>query len=126
MSSIPPLSNPYAPSSAGSPPAPRGRWTAVKRIGVVSLAKVMGILYLIFGLIFGFIGTMVVIGAAALGGGGNGADIAVAVGMGVGYMVVLPLIYGMIGVTAGLILGGVYNLVARTTGGIELQLDALE
>ena len=85
----------------------------VKRIGVLSLAKILGILYAIFGLVFGILFT--IFGSAGFG-----------VGMGPTFgsvsIIIFPILYGIMGFIGGLITAFFYNLVAGKVGGLEVEL----
>ena len=94
----------------------------VKRLGVLSLGKVMGLLYALLGLLIGFIFSCVsVIGSVAaiseLGGEGLGFL------FGIGSIIIFPIFYGVIGFVAGLLVAALYNLIARFVGGIEIYTE---
>lgn len=98
----------------------------IKRVGVWSVAKVLGSLYCGLGLIFG-----VVFAAAALLGAGfaratesASAPSAVAgVLFGVGAIVFLPVVYGVMGLLMGGLTAWLYNLFSSAVGGIEVDLE---
>jgi hypothetical protein len=97
----------------------------LNRIGPLSCAKMAGVLYAALGLIFGFF-----VSAAALFGVAIGAAAGDEPGMavlgllfGVGAVVVLPIVYGLAGFLSALVGAALYNLAARVTGGIELELE---
>lgn len=54
------------------------------------------------------------------GGGPNPSQ--VFVGMGLGFLVVVPVIYGVMGFVSGGLCALIYNLVAKMTGGIRVDL----
>tara|TARA_Y100000310_G_scaffold217822_1_gene218915 strand:+ start:9391 stop:9672 length:282 start_codon:yes stop_codon:yes gene_type:complete len=89
----------------------------VNKIGVLSLAKVFGILYAIMGLIVGLILTFF-----------SAADIPLATSelnsgiYGAASIILLPIIYGIMGFISGLITAFFYNLVANKIGGIEVEI----
>ena len=94
----------------------------IRRIGVLSTAKVLGVLYALLGLIFGALFTCIsLFGALAArsvfgeGGGDFGAL------FGIGAIIVLPILYGILGFIGGAIMAALYNLVAGWVGGIELE-----
>jgi hypothetical protein len=92
----------------------------VKRIGVSSLGKIMGILYAFAGFIIGvFLALFSLIGAA-LAPRTMGAFGAL---FGVGAIIALPIIYGILGLIIGCITAFLYNLVAGWMGGLEMDLE---
>lgn len=97
----------------------------VKRIGVLSLGKVMGAIYggmgLLFGLIFSFVSLLGLAFGAALQDTG-GFESMFGLLFGVGAVVLLPVFYGLMGFLAGLLTAALYNLAARFVGGLELEL----
>jgi len=91
----------------------------LKRVGVLSVAKIMGLTYgciaLIFApffLVFGLLGTF------------SGSDKNPFVGIiGVGFAILMPIIYGVLGFVFGALGALLYNLFARLVGGFELELE---
>lgn len=119
------MSNPYE-STATTPtsPSPAYGFVAVRRIGVLSCAKMLGALYVVFGLIFGGIMTLVaLLGAANPAMNGNAEAGVAAIGFGVGSIIILPLLYGLMGFIGGAIMAFFYNLIAGAVGGIEIQMS---
>jgi hypothetical protein len=103
----------------------------IRRFGVISVAKMYGLLMFIFGLVFGVVYGLILIvfGAAISAVGGGGSD-AVAggvstVAMGVGMMIGLPLFYGVLGFIMGAIGALIYNVVAGIIGGVKFELEAV-
>jgi hypothetical protein len=101
----------------------------LKSIGVLSMAKIFGLLYAGLGLIIGAIVSLFALvgGAAMMAGGGDHGGLGGGVlGMflGVGAISLFPLFYGCLGFIGGAIWAFLYNLVAGFTGGIELNLVA--
>lgn len=90
----------------------------IKSVGAFSLAKIMGTLYVIVGLVFGALVSLVSI--AGFGGQSSGFG-----GMifGIGAVILLPLFYGCLGFVATLIGAWLYNLAAGIVGGVELEID---
>jgi hypothetical protein len=97
----------------------------IRRIGVVSLAKIMGVLYAGIGLLIGICfalfsllggGAMMASGAE---GGAGGAGMMM--GMGIGAAIIFPILYGLLGFIGGLISGWLFNLAAGFVGGLELE-----
>ncbi len=95
----------------------------IKHIGVWSLARVLAIIYAVIGIVIGFfVAFFSLISAAA----GTVADAGVpGLGMifGFGAIFILPIMYGIIGLVGGLIVGLIYNAIAGSVGGIEIELE---
>ncbi len=95
----------------------------IKRVSPVSAGKVMGLLGLLLGLVIGAIVSLaaLVIGSAAVAGDEPGGAF---VGMlfGVGAIVILPLFYGCVMFVGGLIQAALYNVAARFTGGVQVDV----
>ena len=91
----------------------------IRRLGVGQMAKVMGALYFLIGILFaaimGLFGSMIPTG---------GEDSAMRFG-GM-FLIALPLIYGFFGVVSGALIAWLYNVVAGFTGGVELELEGAE
>lgn len=91
----------------------------VKSVGVMSFAKIMGLIYGCMGLIFaplfllfGLLGSLV------------GQDKTPFAGIfGVVFAILMPVLYGVMGFITGAIGALLYNLFARLVGGFELELD---
>jgi hypothetical protein len=95
----------------------------LKEIGPISCARVLGIFYGGIGLIAGaFIGVFALAGAA-LGHGGHYGNPVLGSLFGVGAIVLLPLLYGTLGMIGGLIVAAFYNAIARWVGGIQVTLQ---
>jgi hypothetical protein len=91
----------------------------IRRIGVVSLAKMQGALYALLGLIIGaFVSLLALLGSVIRSESSGGAFAAL---FGVAAIVVFPILYGLLGFIVGLIIGGLYNLVAGIVGGVEIE-----
>lgn len=90
----------------------------VKSVGVLSFAKIMGLIYGCLGLIFapvfllfGLIGSLVGQGKSPFAGV-----------FGIVLAIFMPIMYGLMGFIFGAIGGLLYNLFARLAGGFELDL----
>ena len=89
----------------------------VKRVGVMSLGKVLGVLYAMLGLIVGALFSLFSIVGAIFS-----PDVPGALGLvGVGSIIFFPIFYGLMGLVFGMITALLYNLVASWVGGIELE-----
>jgi hypothetical protein len=88
----------------------------VSKIGVLSLAKVIGLTYAVIGLIFGAIITiltMVLPSEASQGGMMFGAL----------SIIILPIFYGILGFIGGVISAFIYNMIAKWVGGMTMELQ---
>jgi nitrate/nitrite transporter NarK len=96
----------------------------LKSIGVMSAAKVVGVLYavmgLLMGLVFGAIFAMIPSAMAADGGEVPGW---LAPMFGLGAIVFMPVLYGICGFIGGAIAAAIYNALAGIIGGLELRLE---
>ena len=96
----------------------------LKRIGALSLAKVLGVAYTLIGFLVGIIFSLV-----SLVGFGLNQTASQAPGgfagllMGVGAIIFLPIFYGALGFIVALISASIYNAAAKRIGGIELGLE---
>ncbi len=95
----------------------------LKRIGVMSCGKVMGALYGLMGLVIGGLFTLFSLIGAAVGMSTGSEDAWIGAVMGVGAVIFFPLIYGIFGFLGGLLSAFLYNLIAGSIGGLELQLE---
>lgn len=86
----------------------------LNRIGPRSAAKVVAVLYAIFGLVVGAFFSV----AALLRADGGG----IAPRWGVAAVVFFPVLYGVGGFIVTLITAWLYNVVAGAVGGVELDL----
>jgi hypothetical protein len=86
----------------------------IRRIDVASCAQTLGALYALIGLIAGVFFSIAAIVTAA----GKGPPAL----FGVFAVVILPLLYGFMGLLAGAIVAALYNLVASVVGGIKIDL----
>jgi hypothetical protein len=94
----------------------------VRRVGPLSLAKISGVLYAVMGLIFGAIVSLVsIVGGALTPDDGSGGMAGMV--FGAAAIVILPIFYGAIGFIGSLIAAALYNAVASTVGGVELDLQ---
>ena len=103
----------------------------IRRFAVFSVAKMYGLLSFIFGLIIGVIYGLffMIFGAAISAFAPSGSDAtAGAVGpvvMGLIFMVMMPILYGLLGLVAGAIGALVYNALAGIVGGVRFELEGV-
>jgi len=104
----------------------------IRRFGVISIAKMYGLLMFIFGLVFGVIyGLILIVFGAAISALGPGGSDAAAGGvstvvMGIAMMIGLPIFYGVLGFIMGAIGALIYNAVAGIIGGVKFELEAVQ
>lgn len=94
----------------------------LRRVGVLQTGIVYGVLLAVLALFMLLLYLpFVIIGGATLASGmgeiGSGGGI---IGMYLLFLVLGPIIYGVMGFVGGVISAAVYNLVAKFTGGLEL------
>ncbi len=91
----------------------------LRSVGVMSVAKIMGLIYGCLGLIFAPFLLLV----ALLGSLAGQAKTPFAGIFGLVLAVLMPILYGAMGFVMGAIGALLYNVFARWAGGIELELD---
>jgi hypothetical protein len=91
----------------------------IRRVDPLQVAKVLGVLYAIMGLLF--VPILLFFRSMAPG------ETAEAVGFpfGLGFALIMPIFYGIFGFIFTLIGAALYNLVAGFVGGIEVDLDGV-
>jgi hypothetical protein len=107
--------NPYGPTGSVSPGVATSgsvRSVCIQKVDVLSSAKMMGMMYVLFGLIFAAFVLIASIFGVAMGGG-NAAGIGGAFLM----AVMMPVLYGLGGFIGGAIAAVIYNVVAGMGGG---------
>lgn len=93
----------------------------IRRIGVLKAAVIGGIAYAVMALVFvPFMLFMVFVSGPMMNEmGGTGADWMMAPA----FMLLGPLIYGVLGFIGTAIAAAVYNLIAMMVGGLEIELE---
>ncbi len=95
----------------------------IRRVSVGSVAKVMGVLYALLGLLIGGVFALV----AMLGGlaelANDPALSGISAFLGIGSIIFFPIMYGILGLIGGLIIGVLYNIVSSVAGGIVIETD---
>lgn len=94
----------------------------LRRIDPVSLAKILGILYAMLGVLIGALISLASVLGAFAGGAEHGAG-EFAFLLGAGAFVIAPVVYGALGAIGGLITALIYNLAAGIVGGVQLDLE---
>jgi|SRR5208337_3754890 len=92
----------------------------VRSVGVMSVAKIMGMVYGCLGLIF--IPFFLIAGLAGSFASQDKSAFPFAGAIGIAFSIFAPLVYGGMGFVFGAISALIYNLVAKWVGGFELEL----
>ncbi len=101
----------------------------IKKLGVLSVAKIYAIIMLVMSLIISIPYGLFVIGISLVGASTGGSN-SLALGgggaiVGLLMMVGIPIFYAVIGFVAGAIGALLYNLFAGMVGGIEIEVENL-
>jgi hypothetical protein len=97
----------------------------LKSIGVMSAAKVVGVLYAVMGLLMGIVfGSIFALIPAMASGPESDVPGWLAPMFGFGAIVFMPVFYGICGFVGGAIAAAIYNALAGIIGGLELRLEA--
>ena len=101
----------------------------IRRFGVLSVAKIYGLLMFIFGLIFGVLYGLffIIFGAAmsAMGSRDAAAGGVSSVVIGIFAMIGIPIMYGVMGFIMGAIGALIYNALAGIIGGVKFDLEGV-
>ncbi|MEM8608722.1 MAG: hypothetical protein AAGF92_16580 [Myxococcota bacterium] len=89
----------------------------VKRVGIASVARFVGVTYGVVGLL---VGLGMAVGAVTFGGDD---DPATGFGSAAVYLFALPFGYAAVGLVSGAALAAVYNWIGQRFGGIELEIE---
>lgn len=92
----------------------------IKSVGVLSVAKISGLVYA--GLALILMPIFLIVGFAGTLAGGRNSGVSGLVSIVIA--VLLPVIYGLLGFVFGAIGGFFYNICAKWVGGIEVEVDA--
>jgi hypothetical protein len=96
----------------------------LKRIGALSLAKICAIIYAVIGLIIGFFVSAIALLGTMIGSAfDESAGPFIGLFFGIGSIFLFPILYGLLGFLGGLISAAIYNLAARTIGGVEMEFE---
>lgn len=94
----------------------------LKSVGILSVGKIMAVLYAVMGFIMGcFMSLMAVAGVAANQGQNPNAGMGMGMMIGAGAIIVMPILYGLMGFIGGIISAALYNFLAGVIGGIEMN-----
>ena len=100
----------------------------IKKLGILSFAKIQGVMGLVIGLIIGVIYGLIIIAYSLLGASLVGGDAKFAVGgggvvIGIVAMIGFPIMYGIFGFIGGAIGALIYNIFAGFVGGVEIEVE---
>lgn len=104
----------------------------IRRFGVLSVAKIYGLLTFVIGLIIGVIyGLFLILFGAAMSAIAPSGDSALAGGvstvvLGVAMMIGFPIMYGIMGFVGGAISAVIYNIASGVIGGIKFELEGVQ
>jgi hypothetical protein len=104
----------------------------VRRVGILSVAKIEGLLMfvvglfigVIYGLIFIIFGAAIMASMAQRSGGDQALGGVGPIVGGIIMMIAIPIFYGIMGFIGGAIGAVIYNIAAGIVGGIKLELEA--
>lgn len=91
----------------------------IQRIAPLQLAKILGILFGLLGLVFLPIFLLMALAGMAAP---DEQKFGVAA-MGIGFAIFFPILYAVMGFISGLLGAFLYNVVAKWVGGIEIDLE---
>jgi hypothetical protein len=96
----------------------------IRSVGVLSLAKVAGVLYAVIGLIIGALFAMfAAVGVFAQNGATDDMPAFVGMLFGVGAIVFFPILYGVMAFVMFALLAALYNFIAGMIGGIAVDVQ---
>jgi hypothetical protein len=93
----------------------------IKRVGPLSFAKVTGTLYASLGVLIGAVISIISLAGGFASGKPGGAVFGAF--LGVGAVIVCPIIYGGLGFLMTLIGAALYNLIAGSVGGVQIDVE---
>jgi hypothetical protein len=96
--------------------------TRIRRVGVVSLGMWAAAVYGGLGLLMGLVAAFATLFGLSSGSAASGL-LGGLVSFGVAAVIVAPLVYGICGFLTGVLGAALYNLGARFTGGVEIELS---
>lgn len=88
----------------------------LRRLDPLQTGKVLGVLYALMGLIF--LPVFWLMSKVMPAGSGSGFMM--------GFGIMMPIVYGLVGLIFGAIGAAIYNLIAGWTGGLEFELDTVD
>ena len=95
----------------------------IRSVGVLSIARVAGVLYAAIGLLIGACFALVAMAGVAVQGADEELPAFVGALFGVGAIIFLPILYGILGFLAFALIAVLYNFVAARIGGVVLDVQ---
>ena len=93
----------------------------ITRIDPLSLGKILAGLYALLGIIFGlFFFAISLVGALFSEDSGSGLAV---LGVAIFFIIIVPILYAVMGLIGGIITAWLFNLIAKYTGGVELDIE---
>jgi hypothetical protein len=97
----------------------------IKAVGILSVAKIMGLVYGCMGLLFAPFFLLFGLISSAAGQSKSPLTGIFGIGFGIVFAIIMPVLYGLMGFVTGALGGLLYNLFARWVGGFELEIEIL-
>ncbi len=91
----------------------------IKKIGVLSLGKILAVLYAIMGLLLALFLVLLPLPMSTM----MHSSVAGGPLFGTGAIIALPIIYGVMGFIAGIIMALVFNVASGVIGGLEVEIE---
>jgi hypothetical protein len=102
-----------------------GSTMVLRRVGVLSSGKIVGVMYAVLGLIYGGFFALISLAGLAIPRQNAGFDPMGFMLVGGAMMLIIAPIAGAIfGFISGIIAAAIYNVVASIAGGLELDFDS--
>ena len=98
----------------------------IRQVGVWSVARVAAVLYAVIGILAGLLfASISLVGAGIAASQHSGEPLPAWFGalFGVGAIIILPVLYGVMGLVLGALSAAIYNVVAGVVGGIEMDVQ---
>ncbi|MDE1873920.1 MAG: hypothetical protein KGI04_02255 [Candidatus Micrarchaeota archaeon] len=89
----------------------------IKKLGVMSVAKIEGVIGVVVGFIIGILVFLVGSAASSIAGTSSLG------GLGALSLIIFPIVYGIMLFIFGAVIAWVYNMVAGEIGGIQIDLE---
>lgn len=89
----------------------------IKKVSAISVAKLLGLMQAVIGFVLGL---FMFIAAVFSNFNGEGA---IGLIFGIAAPIFLPILYGLMGWVTGYLFGALYNLFAKTIGGIKVEVE---